>query len=184
MPSANASCGTCATPVYDDPSDSRQPCPQCQSLTRAKQLAGSNCTSTATSSSGQITITTYPQTLLDTARDLLEREQYGISIVVAHMACEVAAERTMTEAFGTKSIAHLEEPILAFINGFNLATPRIRELYSALTGDQIQQQPFWQGYKDSSKLRNGIMHSGTIAVRLEAEASVAAATALIDHLKK
>jgi hypothetical protein len=100
------------------------------------------------------------------------------------MACEVAAERSMTEAFGTKSIAHLEEPILAFVNGFNLATPRIRELYSALTGDQIQRQQFWPDFTASSKLRNSIVHGGRLAVRSEAEASLAAASALIGHLKK
>jgi hypothetical protein len=182
MPSTDTFCGACDTPIYDEASNNRQPCPQCAARTRRYELsAHAVCHASATA---QLTVTTYPQTLLATAHDLLEREQYGIAVVVAHMACEVAAERTMAEAFGTKSIEHLEAPILAFINGFNLATQRIRELYSALTGDQIQQQKFWQGFTDSSKLRNSIMHNGKIAVRQEAEASLAAATALIGHLKK
>ena len=129
-------------------------------------------------------VRTYPQTLLDTARDLLQREQVGIAIVVAHMACEVAAERSMAEAFQGKALAYLEDPILAFVNGFNLATPRIQELYSALTGNEIQNDPFWQAFKTSAMLRNRIVHNGKIVARSDGEASLTAAIALVMHLKK
>jgi hypothetical protein len=175
-------CGECNRSISDEASDDRKPCPDCLSLKRRYELSShEQMHATATA---ELTVITYPQTLLTTALDLLEREQYGIAIVVAHMACEVAAERSMAEAFQAKSLTHLEEPILAFVNGFNLATPRIRELYSALTGDEIQKQPFWQAFKTSATLRNNIVHNGKIAARSDAESSITAATAFVVHLKK
>lgn len=175
-------CGTCETPIYDEPNENRVPCPKCEGLTRRYELSSHAVCST--SASGQLTVTTYPQALLATANALFERGEYGIAVVVAHMACEVSVERTMTEAFGRKSIGELEEPILAFINGFNIATPRIRDFYTALTGDQIQQQQFWSAFKSSATLRNAIMHSSKIAGPADAAASLSAAAALVAHLKK
>jgi len=175
-------CGQCDRPIFDEASDDRRPCPECSSLKRRYELSGhAKMRATATA---ELTVITYPQTLLATGRDLLKREQYGIAIVVAHMACEVAAERSLAEAFKAKSLTHLEDPILAFVNGFNLATPRIRELYSALTGDEIQKQPFWPPFTTSAKLRNSIMHNGKIASLSDAESSISAATALVAHLNK
>jgi len=134
------------------------------------------------SDSFDATVRTYLQTLLDTARALQEREQVGIAIVIAQMACEVAAERSMAEAFQAKALTYLKDPILAFVNGFNLAPPRIRELYSSLISDEIQNEPFWQVFKTSEVLRNGIVHNGKIVGRSDAEASLTAAIALVTHL--
>ncbi len=184
MTSTNATCGTCATPVHDDPSGSRQPCPQCESLTRGIFLKGSNCTMTPTSSSGQITVTTYPQVLLNTARDLMKREEYGIAIVVAHMACEVAAERTISQALKSKSDGDSEESKVKRFNGFNLGNKTIRASYTKLTGDAVEEQGFWQAFKTSGDARNSIMHGGKMASLSEAEASLTATSALVAHLKK
>ena len=90
---------------------------------------------------------TYPQTLLSTAEALLKQNQYGISIVVAHMACEVATERALSEAFLVNGVMHLEEAVLAYVNGFSLANGRNQKLYTALTGDAIQTQAFWPSFK-------------------------------------
>ena len=182
MPSNDTFCAACNQPIQNEPSAERKPCPKCGSLTRHfEDSVEETC---HVSDSFDATVKTYPQTLLDTARDLLEREQVGIAIVVAHMACEVAAERSIAEAFQAKALTYLEDPILAFVNGFNLAAPRIRELYSALTGDEIQKQPFWQAFKTSATLRNSIVHNGKIVGRSDAEASLTAAIAIVAHLKK
>ena len=139
---------------------------------------------THSSGAAELSVVTYPRTLLSTASDLLRQGQCGISVVVSHMACEVAAERALTESFINKGLAYLEEPVFAFLNGYNLASDRNRKLYSALTGDEIHTQPFWQAFKESSARRNDVMHKGRIIAAPEAEASLAAAKLIIEHLER
>ena len=186
MPTPDTFCGSCGQPVIGEhPSGEtaeRRPCPTCGSLTRRFALeahAFAHATTTA-----ELSVTTYPQALLSTANDLLQRGQFGISVVVAHMACEVATERAMSKSFQLKRIAYLEDPVLGFLNGYNLANNRNRLLYTALTGDEVQQQQFWPAFKDSATKRNEIMHQSRIVGQSEAHASLAAAKALIAHISK
>ncbi|MES2128117.1 MAG: zinc ribbon domain-containing protein [Pseudomonadota bacterium] len=182
MTSTNAYCGTCDTPIYNEPSDNRQPCPKCAALNR--RFAVSVHEVCHASDTVQLAVTTYPQKLLGTARGLMESGEYGIAIVVAHMACEVAAERTISEALRSKSDVDLEKSIIERFNGFNLGNRKNRAAYFEVTGDAIQEQGFWEEFKASGDARNSIMHGGKIAVCSEAEASLTATTALVAHLKK
>jgi hypothetical protein len=100
------------------------------------------------------------------------------------MACEIATERSLAEAFATKKLQYLEAPVDDLINGYNLANDRIRKLYTALTGDEVQTASFWQKFKESAQLRNNIIHGGTIVGKAKAEAAYDAATALVARLKK
>jgi hypothetical protein len=131
----------------------------------------------------ELTVTPYPD-VLGTARGLLDRDQFGIAVVVAHMACEVATERRLTEAFAAKGVPDLEEPVLGFLSGYSLANDRNRKLYSALTSDEIAAQSFWAAFKDSASLRNAIIHRGATATRAEAEKSLAAAAAFTRHVQQ
>ena len=88
-------CGNCGEPItIDDPSGDpakRIPCPKCGSTSRAFHdsitlVAKVTCT-------GYGTFTPYPEVLLQIARGLIDREQYGMAIIAMHMACEVSAER-------------------------------------------------------------------------------------------
>ena len=118
------------------------------------------------------------------ARDLIGAGQFTLSVVVSHMACEIATERSLSESFTKKGIQYLQEPVLDFLNGYNLANKRVRKLYTALTGDEIQKQAFWKRYTDSAERRNRIMHQGAAAARDEAEESLKAASDLVSHLNK
>jgi hypothetical protein len=87
----------------------------------------------------QLTVVTYPQKLLTMTRKLIDDGEYSIAVVVAHMACEIAAERSFSEAFVTKGIPdHLESAMMRFVNGRNLANGQIQKLYTALTGNEVQ----------------------------------------------
>lgn len=178
-------CNSCNRELDDNQEDDaspRQPCPNCGSTSRRFFLeahAIARCTATA-----ELSVTTYPQTLLSTAGDLLQRKQFGISVVVAHMACEVATERALSASFQAKEIDYLEEPVLGFLNGYNLAIDRNRKLYTALTDDVIQEQSFWQAFKESATRRNNIIHKGKTIGQPEAEASLTAAKAFVTHLGK
>ena len=179
-------CGQCGEPIVDespsgDPTQ-RKPCPKCGSTTRtfsvqAHFTASENVTV-------QAEVITYPQNLLLLARALIDESRFGIAVIVAHMACEIATERSLSEAFVTKGLQYLEGAIDEFLNGYNLANKRIRKLYVAMTGDEVQTAPFWDKFKESAQRRNNIIHSGAIVGKTEAEESYTAAAALVAHLKK
>jgi hypothetical protein len=186
MNAGETACGSCGQSIEKESPNAdpalRRPCPYCGSLTRAGAL-GIHSVLHATTTF-ELSVTSYPQTLLATAKDLLDRGQFGISIVVAHRACEVATERVLSKAFAAKSLQYLEEPVLDFLNGYNLANERNRKLYVALTGDAIQEQLFWPAFKASATRRNSVIHGGKSIRKAEAEESMSAASALVGHLGK
>lgn len=100
------------------------------------------------------------------------------------MACEVAAERAVSDAFATKGIADVEAVMMKFVNGRNLATEDIRNLYNSLSGNKIQDQPFWQKFKELSVRRNRIMHAQRLATKQETQDGYAACSELIAYLGK
>jgi hypothetical protein len=100
------------------------------------------------------------------------------------MACEIAVEKALGLGFGRRGIPDLEEPIEAFMNGYNLANDRIRNVYVALTKDDVHKEVFWEEFKVSASRRNAIMHKGAQATKDQAEASLKAAVDLVAHLKQ
>jgi hypothetical protein len=78
-----------------------------------------------------------------------------------------------------------EDPVLGseISLGYNLANPRIRKLYNAVTGDEIQKQAFWQAFKESATRRNQAVHKGRIITEADAKASFQAASDLVAYLK-
>ncbi len=127
-------------------------------------------------------VITYSEGLLAVAQGLIDDGQYSIAVVVAHMACEVATERCLSDAFEANDIPHLENPVTNLLNGYNLANKRNRKLYSALTGDAVEDQPFWQAFTESAKRRNHAVHGREVVDAAGAEASLGAATAFVEHL--
>ena len=132
----------------------------------------------------QLTVVTYPKILLRTAQRLSDEEQYSIAVVVAHMACEIATERSLGEAFRTRNIVDLEAVIEDMLSGYNLANERVRNLYVAMSGDKIHEQPFWVKFKKSARRRNDIMHGGATASKSDADESIQAASDLVAHLRR
>jgi hypothetical protein len=65
----------------------------------------------------------------------------------------------------------------------DLANDRVRNLYNAVTGKEIQQQSFWNAFKESATRRNQAVHEGRILTKVEAEASLKAATDLVAFLR-
>lgn len=132
--------------------------------------------------SAEMMVVDYPHLLLNEAQDLIARRQFGIAVVVAHMACEVAVERALSATFATRSIEYLEKPVRAFLNGYSLHNERLRNLYTALTGDAIHDEPFWAQYTESAKRRNHVVHQGRTATEVEAHNSHEVATAFVNHV--
>ena len=184
MSKSASNCSSCGAPIEgENPNgapEQQKPCPRCGSVARTIALQASG--SVRSSGSAQLTVVTYPEVLLRTAKDLLSRNEFGIATVVSHMACEVATERVLSQSFAHNGISNMEEAVLGFLNGYNLASSRNLKLYVALTGDDIQQRPFWQAFKDSATRRNAVIHKGAILGRSEAEASLSATAEFVSHL--
>ena len=130
-----------------------------------------------------LVVITYPEALLTTAQGLIASGDFSIAVVVAHMACEISAERALSRTFATKGIGYLEESVEDLLPGYSLANDHVRKLYNAVTGDEIQKQSFWQAFKESATGRNQAVHKGRLVTKGEAEASYKAASDLVAYLK-
>jgi len=160
----------------------RVPCPRCGSLTRIVS-AGASLTVGAFIRA-EASVVTYPENLLELCRRLIDEGQYGVSVVVAHMACEVATERALTISFALKELAYLEEAIRGLLNGYSLTNTRIRKLYTDVTGDHIERQAFWSEFMNSAKRRNTSVHRGAFVAPADAERSYKACLAFVSHIAK
>jgi len=101
------------------------------------------------------------------------------------MACEVATERRLSEAFVTKGVQYLKDAVMTGSRtGYSLTNDRILKLYTAVNGDEVQQnQPLWSNFTKSVARRNDIVHKGDTVEAVEAEKSYNAASDLLTHLK-
>jgi hypothetical protein len=180
-------CKNCGAPITGeslsgDPAE-RKPCPHCGSLARRFELQASAGRYSLEGGSATLVVIPYPEALLTTAQGLIANGEFSIAVVVAHMACEISAERALSRAFAAKGIGYLEEAIEDFLPAYNLANKRLRNLYNAVTGDEIQKQSFWPAFTESATLRNKAVHEGKIVTKAEAEASFKATSDLVAYLK-
>ena len=177
-------CGASITgePPSENPAE-RKVCPRCGSMTPAYSLQAEPGHYEVTGASFTAVVITYPEALLTTAQGLIARGDFSIAVVVAHMACEISAERALSRTFAAKGIEYLGESVGDLLPGYNLANERVRNLYNALTGDQIQKQSFWKAFKESASRRNAAVHKGSIMTKEEAEASYKAASDLVAYLQ-
>jgi hypothetical protein len=182
----DVTCGKCGTVLYGESSggaaSERKPCPCCGSTTRSFPVRVSS--HIKLSGTVQAEVITYPQALLENAKHLITTKQYNDALVIAHMACEIAAERAFAKALAKKCHQTPKETGVDLPTGYNLADERTRKQYTAVTGDHIQDQPFWQAFMQFVDLRNQIVHGTKRVSRAEAEASLEAANSLVRHLNE
>jgi hypothetical protein len=76
------------------------------------------------------------------------------------MACEVQVERAFAFMFGKRSLEDLGEVVTAQFPSYSLSNERVRAVYVSLSGDSIQDAPFWADYKTAASKRNRIVHRG------------------------
>jgi hypothetical protein len=102
----------------------------------------------------------YHRTLLNTASRLLSQKEPAVALVVAHMACEIYTEQILALALKKRALDdELESAITKLARG-HISDKRIRRLYSALTGDDIEHAPFWARFTASWVLRGKAVHGG------------------------
>lgn len=178
-------CAQCGSPIpaeLQSVGSESHPCPNCGAQRRNFKLEADPGTYVISGSEIQYEYKTYPEALLEETERLIDEGRFNLAIIVCHMACEVATERAFSKIFEEKNINYLKEAIMDMLSGFNLGNNKIRRLYTALTGDEIQKENFWQKFKKSTTRRNEIVHRGKIFEKSEAEESFEATSELINHL--
>lgn len=174
---------TAGEPIPDPDAVPRVPCPKCQSIKRTvSAVFHAHGTATVTAVGQAID---YPTSLLEEADTLLTRDKkFGLVIVVAHTASEVAAQRAFARAFAKRGVPDLEEPVSDLFSSYNLGNERVRKVYTALTGDLAGSAlpAWWKPFKDSVERRNDIVHEGTRATEAEAIDSLAACAQFVKHV--
>jgi hypothetical protein len=126
----------------------------------------------------RIVLISYPRHLLTLARKLIDESEFSVSVVVSHMACEIAVERSLSEAFSKSGTTAPK-----WLNGYSLANKKIQKIYTSLTGDEVQKKPFWPRSKKSADRRNQIVHSDHRIGKVEAEESMRAANDFVAHVE-
>src|SRR5262249_53137427 len=125
----------------------------------------------------------YPETLLVTARKLIDAGEHSVAVIVSHMACEIAADGAMSRAYKAKGVPELEDAVDDFLTGHNPGNHRDLKLYNALTGKRVQDEAWWSSFKSASDLRNDIVHGAKQATQQQAEDAHKAAAALVAYRK-
>ena len=182
---SGASCTFCGQPITGDVPEQSNPCEYCNSPTGGYLHSVLLTEAIGGPAAGYVEGATYPQILLSIARFLLDKNDdklCGIATIMAHMACEVAIERTLSDSFARKGIRSLEESVAGVLNGYNPANDKVRNLYTSLTGDEIQERPFWENFIRSAKRRENIIRKELVVGRKDAEESFKAANDFLSHI--
>ena len=64
-----------------------------------------------------------------------------------------------------------------------LSQPKNRNLYAALTGDEIHTKKFWQGYVALVQRRNKTVHTGEKITQADAQAGLEATEQFVGHIE-
>jgi hypothetical protein len=157
----NTYCGNCGNLIEeasDTPIDMRRPYEKCGSTKR--NFTVEILESLQISSEINPIVISYPDSLLTITNNLINQGLYNIAIVTVILVCEVAIERTFDCIFRSKNISDIGEAIKGLMNGNSLANDKHRKLFNSLVNINIENQKFWQNYKNSCAKRNSIIHKG------------------------
>jgi|HubBroStandDraft_4_1064222.scaffolds.fasta_scaffold02598_4 hypothetical protein len=131
-------------------------------------------------------LTLASQNLLAHARTLAVRtegEYHQMAVVFAHAACELHTEWAINQLLAArpdKTLAALVLP--AERDVMSLETPRIRRVYSALTGDNPTESDWWQEWLESRQDRHDVAHRGAQMTRAKADKAIDLADRYIKHV--
>lgn len=176
-------CGAVLDDTLVDGAGKLLPCPNCGCTRSLKVATPGVATVGITAHDVTAVLISYPDRLLVTAKRLFDEREYSVAVVVAHMGCEIAVQRAISNAFKANAIGYLEMPVRNLLNGYSLNNENNRDLLLALTGKEVQKQPFWDELQKSTTRRNRAIHAGVIATEDDAARSIQAALALIAFLQ-
>ena len=124
-----------------------------------------------------------PAHILGKAQQLREAGFHEASVVMAQSACEIAAERAIAQLLMRRGADYLQKYLHETVGSFNI-TGRVRDLYVALSGDRVQEQPFWASLTTCVQLRNRVVHAGQLVTADQSALYLQVAHQVIQHLEQ
>lgn len=122
------------------------------------------------------------QILYEDASRLFRREEYTVSVIIAHTACEVATARTLHHAMRFNNLNKYYDVAIKSRRSTHITSSEILKWYKVLTNDDsIAQQAFWKKLKEFADLRNKIIHEGERANKEQAQEALDVVIELFKH---
>jgi hypothetical protein len=121
--------------------------------------------------------------LLDEAKNSLKASLNEMAVVLSQAASEMCTEWAITGLFAMRDSHDLASAILGLFMVPDICNDRVRRVYSALSGDNPNQKPFWSQLKSHHDRRNGLVHRGQKSSPTEAEESVAVVEQYVLHVE-
>jgi hypothetical protein len=121
------------------------------------------------------------------AHKLFDDGTYDYAVVTTQTACELLVFDGITELLEAQG----ESPVADFARSWfeksgrtpSLKDDRLRELWTLLTGDKVQEQDWWHAYSEHLVRRHGVVHRGTEPTKAEADESLKATDAFRAHVR-
>lgn len=126
----------------------------------------------------------FPFHILEKAEQLCARGFNEAALVTAQSACELGCERAIEKWLASRGAGYLHECLHEMVPSFNVCAGKTRDLYTTLTDDHIQQQPFWHAYTELTQLRNRIVHRGEQVHADTARKYLDVARGVVEHLER
>jgi hypothetical protein len=158
---------------------------------------GSALAASNSSISAELTVVSYPDYLLTYAQhladsgtpnlpELPENLNFGLAVVLAHTACEVAASRVYWSSWRARDPTNPDHPNLAewqTYRGHNLANEKFRKQFKKVTGKDVSRISLWDSFAASSDVRQKVIHATHRATASEVNDALEAAREMVRQLQ-
>jgi hypothetical protein len=115
------------------------------------------------------------------AQELLDEGLYDSAVITAQVACEVWFEVALRILLGPVD-ADQATPAPLISERLVPQEAKACKVWHAVTGEHIDDQPFWREYRDVVARRDRVVHSAERMSELEAEESVRTAKVVCDYI--
>lgn len=119
------------------------------------------------------------------ASEFAEAGRFDYATIAIQTAVEIYVEQRMRTILAWRQLGPLEDWILKQFDGrpYNFKNDRLRSLWRALTRDEINKHDeWWSPYMEHVQRRENIVHAGAHASDEQAQDSLLAAAALMNHV--
>jgi hypothetical protein len=122
--------------------------------------------------------------LLVVASEFAEAGRFDYATIAIQTAVEIYVEQRVRTILAWRQLGPLEDWVLKQFDGrpYNFKTDRLRDLWCALTRDEINKHEWWSRYMEHVQRRENIVHAGAHASSEQAQDSLLAAAALMNHV--
>ncbi len=122
------------------------------------------------------------EVLLNSAQAAHDEGDYKIAVILAQTSLEIFTESVLAALYRKRDIMYLKPEFEHLLINYNLANAKVSSLYMTLSGDDINQAPFWSAVQQHIVLRNDLVHEGRDATPEESSRSLQAIGSLIEHV--